>query len=50
MAPTAAPEKIKIGFFAPLIGPASADGNAALHGAQLAVEYINQHGGILGKE
>ncbi|MGB9790791.1 ABC transporter substrate-binding protein [Thermotoga caldifontis] len=40
---------IKIGFFAPLTGPAAADGASALHGAQLAVEYINSRGGVLGQ-
>jgi branched-chain amino acid transport system substrate-binding protein len=40
---------VKIGFFAPLTGPAAADGASALHGAQLAVEYINARGGVLGK-
>ena len=37
---------IKIGFFAPLTGPASADGLAAKHGAELAVKHINEEGGI----
>ncbi len=41
---------IKIGFFAPLTGEASADGHSALHGAQIAVDYINEHGGVLGKK
>ncbi|WP_157724353.1 ABC transporter substrate-binding protein [Pseudothermotoga hypogea] len=40
---------VKIGFFAPLTGPAAADGASALHGAQLAVEYINARGGVLGE-
>lgn len=43
------PEVIKIGFFAPLTGPASADGIAARTGAEIAVEIINENGGILGK-
>ncbi len=43
-------EPIKIGFFAPLTGEAAADGNSALHGAQIAVNYINEHGGVLGRE
>ena len=42
-------ETIKIGFFAPLTGPASADGIAARTGAEIAVEIINERGGILGK-
>ncbi len=44
------PQVIKIGFFAPLTGPASADGIAARTGAELAVKYINSHGGVLGKK
>jgi branched-chain amino acid transport system substrate-binding protein len=43
-------EPIKIGFFAPLTGEAAADGKSALHGAQIAVDYINEHGGVLGRE
>ncbi len=39
-------ETIKIGFFSPITGPASADGLAALHGAELAVKHINSEGGI----
>ncbi len=42
-------EVIKIGFFAPLTGPASADGIAARTGAEIAVEIINENGGILGR-
>ncbi|WP_035586814.1 ABC transporter substrate-binding protein [Hippea jasoniae] len=41
---------IKIGFFAPLTGFAAADGASAKHGAMLAVEKINNSGGILGKK
>lgn len=41
---------IKIGFFAPITGPAAADGASALHGAELAVEYINNRGGVLGQK
>ncbi len=40
---------VKIGFFAPLTGFAAADGTSAEHGALLAVERINSHGGINGK-
>lgn len=43
------PEAVKIGFFAPLTGPASADGLAAKAGAEIAVEILNEQGGILGK-
>jgi len=41
---------IKIGFFAPLTGFAAADGTSALHGAQIAVDFINAAGGIGGKQ
>ncbi len=41
---------IKIGFFAPLTGFAAADGASAKHGAMLAVQKINESGGILGKK
>lgn len=44
------PETIKIGFFAPLTGPASADGIAARTGAEIAVEILNEKGGINGKK
>jgi branched-chain amino acid transport system substrate-binding protein len=47
--PTQLPQTIKIGFFAPLTGPASADGYAALNAALLAVSHINAKGGVLGK-
>jgi len=39
---------IKIGFIAPLTGPAAADGYSALQSALIAVDYINAHGGING--
>ncbi|MDW8191885.1 MAG: ABC transporter substrate-binding protein [Synergistota bacterium] len=45
-----AQDTIKIGFFAPLTGPAAADGASALNSAQLAIEYINEQGGVLGKK
>ncbi len=48
--PGAGEEVIKIGFFAPLTGPASADGIAARTGAEIAVEMINRNGGVLGKK
>ncbi len=44
------PETINIGFFAPLTGPASADGIAARTGAEIAVEILNENGGVLGKK
>ncbi|QTA38337.1 ABC transporter substrate-binding protein [Thermosipho ferrireducens] len=41
---------IKIGIYVPLTGFAAADGESALHGAMLAVDYINNHGGVLGEK
>ena len=41
---------IKIGLFVPLTGIGADDGLSALHGAQLAVEYINSKGGVLGQK
>ena len=43
-------DEVKIGFHAPLTGWAAADGQSALRGAQLAVEFINTDGGINGKK
>ncbi len=42
--------KIKIGLLAPLTGFAAADGLSVKNSVNLAVEKINSHGGILGKE
>jgi branched-chain amino acid transport system substrate-binding protein len=47
--PGNAQDTIKIGFFAPLTGPAAADGASAKHSAEMAVEEINAGGGIKGK-
>ncbi|HEY8496284.1 MAG TPA: ABC transporter substrate-binding protein [Limnochordales bacterium] len=44
-----AQEPIKIGFFAPLTGPAAADGKSVMQSAQLAVDEINARGGINGR-
>jgi len=41
---------IKIGFFAPLTGFAASDGESVLNSAKLAVETINNAGGLLGKK
>ena len=43
-------QNIRIGFQAPLTGPAASDGKTALQGAQLAVEQINASGGIKGRQ
>ena len=39
---------IKIGFFAPVTGPAAADGDSVTKAAKLAIEKINKTGGING--
>lgn len=41
---------LRIGFHAPLTGPAASDGKTALQGAELAVEQINAAGGVNGKK
>ena len=41
---------VKIGFFAPITGPAAADGESVLNAAKLAVEKINKDGGINGRQ
>ncbi|MGD2014114.1 MAG: ABC transporter substrate-binding protein, partial [Desulfobacterales bacterium] len=43
-------ETIKIGLMAPLTGPAAADGASVHNSVKLAVERINNEGGILGKK
>jgi branched-chain amino acid transport system substrate-binding protein len=42
--------QIKLGFHAPMTGPTASDGKAALTGAQIAVDWINAKGGVLGKQ
>ena len=44
----AAADNIKIGFNVPLTGFAAADGQSALHGAELAVKQVNGSGGVNG--
>ena len=43
-------ETIKVGFFSPQTGFAASDGTAALHGATLAVQFVNEKGGVIGKK
>lgn len=43
-------DKIKIGYFGPLTGGTAQAGQAALNGAQIAVDELNKNGGILGKQ
>jgi branched-chain amino acid transport system substrate-binding protein len=42
--------QLKLGFNAPLTGPAAADGKSALEGAKLAVEQANAKGGVSGQK
>ncbi|MBI2114257.1 MAG: ABC transporter substrate-binding protein [candidate division NC10 bacterium] len=49
-APALAQEAIKIGFFAPITGPAAADGASAQHAVELGVKEVNATGGIKGKK
>jgi branched-chain amino acid transport system substrate-binding protein len=48
-APAMAQDSVKIGFNVPLTGFAAADGQSALHGAELAVAEANAAGGIGGQ-
>ena len=47
--PEPAAEPIKVGFIAPLSGPAALGGEEAVRGARLAQKEINAAGGILGR-
>jgi branched-chain amino acid transport system substrate-binding protein len=42
-------DTVRIGFFGPLTGPTAQAGQALRNGARIAVEQINQKGGLLGK-
>src|SRR5260221_1371196 len=46
----AAQAQIKVGFHTPQSGPASADGKSSTIGAEIAVEWINAAGGVLGQK
>jgi branched-chain amino acid transport system substrate-binding protein len=48
--PAGAQETLKIGFFAPITGPAAADGASAKHAVELGVKEVNDAGGINGKK
>ena len=48
--PTAPKKPIKIGFLGPLSGPFVPWGTPHLKGAQMAVEEINQNGGVMGTQ
>jgi branched-chain amino acid transport system substrate-binding protein len=43
-------ETIKIGFFAPITGPAAADGMSAKQAVELGLKEVNEAGGIRGKK
>jgi branched-chain amino acid transport system substrate-binding protein len=43
-------ESIRLGFFCPLTGGTAQAGQAALNGAQMAVEEVNERGGVLGRQ
>ena len=43
-------EEIKIGYIGPLTGEAGSIGEAGIGGAQLAIQEINNAGGVLGKK
>jgi branched-chain amino acid transport system substrate-binding protein len=45
-----AADTVKIGLLAPLTGFAAADGLSVLNSVQLAVERVNQDGGVLGRQ
>jgi branched-chain amino acid transport system substrate-binding protein len=48
--PAAAQDTIKIGFFAPITGPAAADGMSAKNAVELGLKEVNEAGGIHGKK
>ncbi len=48
--PCGAQETIKIGFFAPITGPAAADGTSAKHAVELGLKEVNDAGGVKGKK
>ena len=47
---TGASAQIKIGFHAPQSGPAAADGKSSTIGAEIARDWINAKGGVLGQK
>ncbi len=48
--PAAAQNEIRIGFHAPLTGFAAGDGKSSRQAAELAIEQINNSGGVLGRK
>jgi len=49
-APTAAPENVKLGLLTPLTGAFARTGKAMQDAAQMAVDEINEAGGVLGRK
>ncbi len=49
-APGFGQDTIKIGFFAPITGPAAADGASAKNAVELGVKEVNDAGGVKGKK
>lgn len=45
-----AEETVKMGMLVPLTGPAAADGASALASVQIALDQVNEAGGVLGKQ
>ncbi|MDI9371055.1 MAG: ABC transporter substrate-binding protein [Synergistota bacterium] len=51
LAPAAmAEDTVKMGLLVPLTGPAAADGASALASVQIALDQVNEAGGVLGKQ
>jgi len=48
--PVEAQDTIKIGFYAPITGPAAADGASAKHAVELGLKEVNDAGGIKGRK
>lgn len=48
--PALAQNTIKIGFFAPITGPAAVDGTSAKNAVELGLKEVNDAGGIRGKK
>jgi len=48
--PGSSQDMVKIGFFAPITGPAAADGMSAKNAVELALKEVNSSGGVQGKK
>lgn len=48
--PGEAQDTIKIGFFAPITGPAAADGASAKNAVELGLKEVNDAGGVRGRK